>query len=293
MTEIKAAPNAVAEEHEPEKSFFKIIVHSFFIIPFLIAVFGALLFAGIYMLTREQSSVYDYLEDVKTGGATKRWQGAFELSRILANPELVPKEERFVRELISAYEQSQHDDPRTRQYIALAMGRSGKAEFVQPITRSLANEPEETLPALIYALGMLGQKGSAESLYPFTQHQNSRIRSIAVAALGTIAYPDSRNILITCLNDSEPNVQWGSAVSLAKMNDASWKSVLLKMLERPYWSQFPEVDQDEQSNLILTAIQASSSLNDADLNEKISNIAKTDPNMKIRSAALAVLKNEK
>src|SRR3989338_5274875 len=97
---------------EIEKSFFKIIVHSFFIVPFLIAVFSVLLFAGIHLLTREQRSAYDYLEDVKTGGSSKRWQGAFELSRILANPRLVPKEARFTQEIIRAFEQSAHDDPR-------------------------------------------------------------------------------------------------------------------------------------------------------------------------------------
>ena len=288
MAETEEAPNATTRTGETEKSFFKVVVHSFFVIPFLIAVFGALLFAGIYLLTREQSSVYDYLEDVKTGGATKRWQGAFELSRILANPGLIPNEERFVQELIHAFEQSQHDDPRTRQYIALAMGRSGKLEFVRPITNSLSNESETTLPALIYALGMLGQKESAESLYPFTQHQNGRIRSIAVAALGTIANPDSRGILIELLNDPEPNVQWGAAVSLAKMHDASGKSVLMRMLDREYWLQFSEVDGDEQNNLFLTAIQAAGALGDQDLIGKISDIARTDPSMKMRASALAV-----
>ena len=290
MTEIKDTPDAATETPQTEKSFFKIIVHSFFIVPFLIAVFGALLFAGIYLLTREQSSVYDYLEDVKTGGATKRWQGAFELSRILVNPKLIPQEERFVQELIHAFEESRHDDPRTRQYIALAMGRSGKAEFVRPITSSLSSESEITLPALIYALGMLGQQESAESLYPFIRHQNSRIRSIAVAALGTIAHPGSRGVLTELLNDPEPNVQWGAAVSLAKMHDASGKLMLINMLDRKYWSQFPEVDQDELGNLILTAIQAAGALDDLDLTDRISDIAQTDPSMKIRAAALAVLK---
>ena len=66
-----------------------------FVIPFLIAVFCVLLFTAIHLLTREQRGAEDYLADIKTGGLTKRWQGAFELSKILANPELVPDEDRF------------------------------------------------------------------------------------------------------------------------------------------------------------------------------------------------------
>ena len=68
MTEQKEASG----QHADEKSFFGIIVHSFFIIPFLIAVFCVLLFVAMRVLTLEQHSAYDYLEDVKTGGLSKR-----------------------------------------------------------------------------------------------------------------------------------------------------------------------------------------------------------------------------
>lgn len=277
---------------ENEKSFFSIIIHSFFIIPFLIAVFCVLLFTGMHLLTREQRSAYDYLEDVKTGGLTKRWQGAFELSRILANPKLMPKDNRFYIELIRAFEQSAHDDHRTRQYIALAMGRTGREIFIEPLIKGLENEKEDNIPALIYAIGMLKQKQAATALYAYLDHPNSRIRSITVVALGNIADPRSKNFLKKHLKDSEPNVQWGVAVSLAQMNDSSGKNILSQMLNRKYWSNFSQVDSDEQDNLVLSAINASAVLDDPDLNEQIRQIAHTDPNMKIRAAAQAVQNNK-
>ena len=286
MPENSDTQQSPGDTPEEEKSFFTIIIHSFFIIPFLIAVFCAVLFAGMYMLTREQRSVYDYLEDIKTGGSSKRWQGAFELSRILANPDLIPQEKRFTDELISAFEHAKYDDNRTRQYIALAMGRTGNTEFVQSLINGLKDEKEVNIPAVIYALGMLKQKESAPVLYPYVDHANSRIRSIAIVALGTIAEPRSKNILKKHLNDQEPNVQWGAAIALAQMNDSSGKSILSQMMSRSYWLQFPEVDRNEQNNLVLIAIAASILLNDPDLNAQISKIAKSDPNMKVRAAAL-------
>ena len=73
---------------QPEqRSFLSVIIHSFFIIPFLIAIFAGLLVVTWRILTNEPHSVYDYVADVKVGGATKRWQAAFELSKILADPE--------------------------------------------------------------------------------------------------------------------------------------------------------------------------------------------------------------
>jgi len=286
MTENNDSSQETPNPLEEEKSFFSIVIHSFFIIPFLIAVFCAVLFAGMYMLTREQRSVYDYLEDIKIGGSTKRWQGAFELSKILANPDLIPKEKRFTDELISAFKHAKHDDHRTRQYIALAMGRTGKAEFAQPLIDGLKDEKDVNIPSLIYALGMLKLKESAPVLYPYADHSDSRIRSIAIVALGSIAEPQSINILKKHLNDHEPNVQWGAAVSLAQMDDSSGKAILSQMMSRKYWLQFPKVDRNEQNHLVLTAISASVLLNDSELNAQISEIAQTDPNMKVRAAAM-------
>lgn len=288
-SEDERAKTAPAEEVLAEKGFFQVIVHSFFVVPFLIAVFCILLFTAIHLLTREQHSAHDFLDDIKTGGLTKRWQGAFELSKILANPDLVPQDERFTQELIAAFEHARHDDDRIRQYLALAMGRTGNSAFAQPLLTALKNEKEQNLSALIYALGMLKHRPAAPALYAYLDHPRARIRSIAVVALGNIADPGSVNVLRGALQDAEPNVQWGAAVSLARMGDLAGKSILLKMLDRGYLSQFAEVDPQEQNNLMLIAIEAAISLEDATLNERIGQLAKGDANMAVRSAALQVV----
>jgi len=287
MTEKKQE----ATNDEQEKSFFQIVVHSFFIIPFLIAVFCVLLFAGMHLLTREKRSVYDYLEDVKTGGLSKRWQGAFELSKILSNPKLLPKEDRFYNELVSAFKHAKHDDNRVRQYLALAMGRTGRAEFVQPLIDELKEAKEANLASMIYAVGMLKSSQNAAVLHEYVEHPNARIRSIAVVSLGNIGNPLSKPVIKLGLNDSEPNVQWGAAVSLAKMGDLSGKYVLINLLDRTYLAQFPEVDSGEKTQLMISAIKASTKFKDKDIFNRIRSLSKSDKNMKVRSAALEALQN--
>ena len=85
-------------------------------------------------------------------------------------------------------------------------------------------------------------------------------------------------------------MQWGAAVSLAKMGDAAGKSVLMNMLDRGYLSKFPEVDAEEQNNLLLLAINAAAPLQDVNLDERIAQLAKGDKNMTVRSAALDVMR---
>jgi len=283
--------NPAVEEIQEEKSFFGIIIHSFFVVPFLIAVFCILLFVAVRLLTIEQHTVYDYLNDVKTGGLTKRWQSAFELSKLVLVSDKTLKDERFISELISAFDHAQGDDNRVRQYLALAMGRTGDARFVKPLVGALKDEKEENLYALIYALGMLKDKNSAEQLHGFVDHPNSRIRLITVMALGNLGNENSVKILKESLSDLEANVQWDSAIALAKMKDSSGRDLLLKLLDRNYLASFSEIDQQEKTHILLVAIEAGSRLEDSEINNAILNLASNDQNMKVRQAAMILKKN--
>lgn len=278
---------------EKPQSLFGVIIHSFFIIPFLIAVFCVLLFAAVSLLTHERQTVYDLLDDVKAGGASKRWQSAFELSRILSNPDLVPKDERFSSEISNAFKASIHDDDRVRQYLALAMGRTGKTEFLKPLLANINQEKEENLVMILYALGMLKDKSAVPAITKFLDHPAARVRSVAVVALGEIGERSAVEKLKNGLNDNEPNVQWGTAISLAHLGDNSGAPVLKKMLDRSYLSQLPEVDRDEQNQLILEAIKAAKKIRGLVFDDQISGLSKNDQNMTVRAAAMDYFVEEK
>jgi len=272
-----------------DRSFFGIIIHSFFVIPFMIAVAAVLLFGTMHWLTREQLTAMDYLEQVKTGGLTKRWQAAFELSKILANPKLVPQDEHFIREMEKAFLSAGQDDPRVQQYLALAMGRTGNVEFLKPITQALEKGKEENKYALIYSLGMLNDKRAVPVITPYLNDLDPRVRSISVVALGSIGDESAKPALRRMLKDNEPNVQWGAAISLARMKDAAGKEVLGNLLDRSYLSQYKEVDQKEQTQIVLQAIDVSTGLKDQELNAQIKKLSQNDENMLVRSAAMKSL----
>ena len=204
----------------------------------------------MHLLTSDDKNVYDYLQDIKTGSLSKRWQSAYELSKQLDRPNALAREERFAQELLSAFKHSTHDDNRVRQYLALAMGRLGNENFAAPLVDGLKEEKEENLPALIYALGMLKQKHTAAHLHEYADgHPDARVRSVAVAALGEIAAEQSKFILRKSLNDTEANVQWVSAIALAQMGDSAGKDILARLLNRTYFKSFPEVDARNKNTL--------------------------------------------
>ena len=126
------------DQNPQKKSALRVVVHSFFVVPFIIAIFAVLIFLVTRIMTAEPNTAQDYLEDVKIGGATKRWQGAFELSKILSNPKMVPKDNRFVTEMITTFEYAINDrDIRIRQFLAIAMGATGDKRYVDTIIKAL------------------------------------------------------------------------------------------------------------------------------------------------------------
>lgn len=279
---------------EEKKSVLRVIVHSFFVVPFLIAVIAVLLFLVVRIITAEPNSARDYLNDVKVGGSTKRWQGAFELSKILSNPDLVPKDDRFVQEMISAFEYAQHDrDIRVRQYLALAMGRIEDVRYVPTLIQGLNDEDPGTIASCVYALGLIKEPETVDPLIALKDHIHSQVRLQLVIALGNIGTKTVLPILREKLYDKEPNVRWDAAISLAKLGDASGRRILLDLLDRKYLDSFPNVDQIEQVLAILVAIEVAPLIKDSEIKQALEYLRDKDPNIKIRGASRLALEQFK
>ena len=61
----------------------------------MITIFGVMFFLIVKFLTFESEDPHDLLNNIKFGSASKRWQSAYELSKILSDPNLIPKEDSF------------------------------------------------------------------------------------------------------------------------------------------------------------------------------------------------------
>jgi len=275
---------------EEKKSVFQVIIHSFFVVPFIIAIFGVLIFLMVRVLTLEPRTAHDYLEDVKIGGTTKRWQGAFELSKILANPNSIPTDDRFINDLISTYKYSKNErDNRIQIYLALAMGRTKDNRYADILEKSLISEDEEILSAVVFSLGLIGKQNSLEKLLTLSDHSSDRVRHQLVVALGNYNNDESRKVLYALLNDLEPNVRWDAAISLAKQKDNKGRRIILDLMDRKYLDSFPNIDQIEQNQAMLTAIAVSKQILDNEIEKILIDLMDSDVNMKIRQAARNVL----
>ena len=74
------------------------LFYAFFLIPLMIAIFGALFVSLWTMMTKEEENPYLILNNINSGSTTKRWQSAFELTTIMADPLKVPEDDLFINQ---------------------------------------------------------------------------------------------------------------------------------------------------------------------------------------------------
>ena len=285
--------NLQNQSQQPEKkSALRVVIHSFFVVPLIIAVFAVLIYLVVRIMTSEPNTAQDYLEDVKIGGTTKRWQGAFELSKILSNPKQVPSDDRFVAELISTFKYATNDrDIRVKQYLALAMGATKDMRYTQPLIEALDRPEPELIMAIAHALGNIAHKSALAPLTELLNHGEAKVRLQAVISLGKIGDVSTIPALKEMMADPEANVRWDAAIALAKQKDASGQRILLDLMDRNYLDSFPNIDEREQVQAMMVAIQVSHFIKNIALKESLEKLRDNDSNLKIREAARTALVN--
>ena len=289
--EILVDNQPITDQQPEKKSALQVVVHSFFVVPLIIAIFSVLIFLVIRIMTAEPNSAYDYLEDVKIGGTTKRWQGAFELSKILSNPDMIPNDDRFSAELISAFEYAANDkDARVRQYLAVAMGATKDPKYLPTLIDALnQNEPPEVMMAAAFSWGNMRDKRAIEPLSELLNNGEPQVRLLGVISLGKIGGENTIPLLKEMLADPEVNVRWDAAIALAKQKDRTGLRILLDLLDRKYLDSFPNIDETEQVQAMMVVIQVAHFVQDLALRESLETLRDGDPNLKIREAARVAL----
>jgi HEAT repeat protein len=284
--------NKNENEIRSENSRIYVLFYSFFLIPFMIAVFGAVFFLLFKFVTYETNNAEDLLNQVKVGSASKRWQSAFELAKILNNPEAEPLTDSFKDQLTSAYERSIHDDPLVRSYLAMAMGATKDSIFGDILIDGLKDESLETRIAAIQSLGMIQYSVAVDPINSLIQNTDTHSeRLTATIALGMIGDKTAVPYLTLLLEDEEANIRWDAAIALAKMGDNSGANIIEGLLDREYLKQFKQIDPIEEKRVLMIAIKTASILFDKRFEDELNSLSKNDQDLSVRNAAIKALEN--
>ena len=270
----------------------------FFLIPLVVVGITVGVYIGFRSLLANDRSAQEYLAEVRNGGSDRRWPAAYELSRLMGDPK-VRADRTLAPALVKAFEAAKDDDPRVRQYLALAIGRLDPPlppEAVADLTKALDAADGESRVSAIWALGSSGDPSVVATLQPLAASPDRGIRKMVVYALGALPGDAQIATLRTALQDAEPDVRWNAAVALSRKGNHDGVSVLRQMLDRQYVEQQvkrdvrQDEDRDPIAEVMISGLRAAATLKDEALKPSVTNLSRQDRSMKVRQAALEALK---
>ena len=286
------------------------IAVQFFLIPLLVVGATVLVYVGFRSMLATEKSASEYLTDIRSGGSDRRWPAAYELSRLMADPGFVKREQATLGpELVKTFRDLKAEDsagwcaysscPPVRRYLALAVGRLTPplpADAVPALTDALADADSETVINAIWALGAVGDSSVVPQLEQKYASEDAGVRKMAVYALGSLPGDAAAATLVKALDDVQPDVQWNAAVALARHGRHEGVPVLRRMLDRDYLQrnvtrqQQSQDDIDPVGEVMISGLQAIAALKESTLSEPVKAISQDDRNLKVRQAALETLK---
>jgi HEAT repeat protein len=289
----------------------------FFLIPLAVVAVTAAIYVGFRTLLADDRTPQEYLVELRHGGTERQWPAAYELSQLMADPK-VRADRRLAPELVKAYEEAKDGDPRVRRYLALALGRLDPPlpqEAIVALTHSLeepdkpwtpdwfsqlngwsATDGSEARITAIWALGSSGDANVVPRLQPLYYSTDPGIRKMVAYALGALPGVTQIVTLRTALEDPVADVRWNAAIALARHGDREGVAVLKQMLDRAYLAQSVAgaaqagADIDPAGEVMISSLQAVASLRETSLRAEVESISREDKNMRVRQAALEVLK---
>ena len=270
----------------------------FFLIPLAVVGITVSVYVGFRSLLANDRTPQEYLSEVRNGGSDRRWPAAYELSRLMGDPK-VRADKTLAPALVKAFEAAKEDDPRIRQYLALAIGRLDPPlppEAVADLKSALDSTDGESRVSAIWALGSSGDASVVATLLPLATSDDKGIRKMVVYALGALPGTAQVATLSTALQDAEPDVRWNAAVALSRKGNHDGVAVLRQMLDRQYVEQAvkrdvrQDEDRDPIADVMISGLRAAATLKDEGLKPSVTNLSRQDRSMKVRQAALEALK---
>jgi HEAT repeat protein len=272
--------------YAPESGFS--LFFKLFIIPALIVAIALGIFLFGTLTLQHPKSAQQYLEELKSDSTSRRWQAAYELSRMLTPGEKIQFDEAFRAELVKTFAGSKDDDPRVREYLALVLGRLKEKSAIPALSEATHDPTKDVRLYSLWALGNIEDPVAGPAALAALSDPDSDVKVMAVGAMGALRYEPAKADLEGLLENPDPSLRYDSAVALARLKDAKALPVLLEMLTLKPTGQ---ADKDEMvQSAKLSAIEAAQELPDPRLHSQIVTLSQEDPDIKVKEAALGALK---
>lgn len=259
-----------------------------FFVPLLVVGLCVGIFIGFGWIAYDRHSTEDYLNDLRSGWRPRRAQAAYELSKILVvDPAALDDTPGAKEELRELYQQAERGEE--KRYLSLVLGYTRDPEAVPLLIESLADPDSETRIYALWALGTSGDPRAESALTLALQDEDAGIRKTAAYALGELGLASSVAPLRALLEDSVADARWNAALAISRLGSDAGLPVLMEMIDRNLTAQVPGITPAQVEEAMTSAVAALAATGARDAVPRLRTLADTDPNLKVRQAALSAL----
>jgi len=255
-----------------------------FVVPALIVLAAVAVFLLAIRLTQATHSPDQYLQDLRSDSTQKRWQAAYELSKLIAQDPKVSQDPALRTAAVAAFSEGGKDDPRLRSYLALVLGNLKEKSAVPTLEDGLLSADAEVRLHCLWALGEIGDTSAGDSILKAAEDPDAGVRLMAIGALSALRYAGAKDLFLKTLAGTETELRYDAAVGLARLKDPKAEPALLEMLSL----SDPKAPLTQSAKL--AALDAFKELPTQKLRQQVVVLSKEDPDLKVREAALTSLK---
>jgi HEAT repeat protein len=284
MSENRSNPES-GPLYAPESGF-SLFLKLFIVPAAIVAVALGIFFLGTMALQHPKTAA-QYLEALKSDSTSRRWQAAYELSRMLNQGEKIQFDDALKAQLVQTFVDSKKDDPRIREYLALVLGRLKEVSAVSALSDAVHDENTDVRIYSLWALGNIEDPKGGEAALSALSDNDATVQRMAVGALSSMRYGPAKFLLEKNLENTNLALKYDSAVALARLKDEKAVPILLEMLNLK--TTDPKEAEMTQSAKI-AAIESAGELSNASLKAKMTEMSKHESDIKVREAALTALK---
>ncbi|HZE89107.1 MAG TPA: HEAT repeat domain-containing protein [Verrucomicrobiae bacterium] len=273
---------------EPEPGFAS-EMSRLFIIPAAIVLLCVGVFVLFGLIASEGRTAADYLQEIRQGVEGRRWQAAYELSRLLSrNPEDQRKAGVGI-DIAAILADPKTTDPLVKRYLVVALEAIADPATAPALETLLADPDLEVRLYSARALGRLASPTSVKPLVALLENDEPALRKIALYSLGRIGDASAVPAMRPRLEDTVEEVRWNAALSLAVLGDGAGAATLKQMLDPAYLDKVAGITEEQKLEARVNALQAVLKLKDPALRPLVEDVSRNDPSLHVRDIALKVL----
>ncbi|MGD8376484.1 MAG: HEAT repeat domain-containing protein [Acidobacteriota bacterium] len=280
---VSEEPEPLLDEEDDRPTF--LVIAQFFLIPLVVISVCVGLFFFFGLMTGESRDAGEYLAQVRAGSKARRFQAAYELSKLLAYDEEASKDPAFVRELARVFTESRGAEPELRRYLALALGQVADPSTLDALLEALDDPDPQTRIYTLWAIGAVGDPRAVPALIPVLADPDPGVRKTAAFALGSLRDAAAAPSLAGLLDDPVVDVRWNAALALAQIGDPAGRQVLRSMLDRDQLGAVDGITPAQQSEAMISASRALALIGGPGAQELLERVADSDPDLEVRAAA--------